>query len=82
MQSVSTRIDSFSTFKVSLPELDSVAIATNSFPQNGWFENGPTVQDTLVTCLKFARCCRVSLPFGLLSGCEKAPLVADCRRKR
>ena len=32
MQSVSTRIESFSTFKVSLPELDRVAISHQQFP--------------------------------------------------
>jgi len=32
MQRVSTRIENFSTFKVSLPELDSVAISHLQFP--------------------------------------------------
>lgn len=31
MQSVNTRIENFSTFKVSLPELDSLAISQEQF---------------------------------------------------
>jgi hypothetical protein len=31
MQSVSTRMENFSTFKVSLPELDRVAISQEQF---------------------------------------------------
>jgi hypothetical protein len=32
MQTVSTRIDNFSALRVSLPELDSVAIGHEQFP--------------------------------------------------
>jgi len=62
MQRVRTRSESFSTFKVSLRGVDSVAMMHTSFAQKERTGNGSGVGGTGVMCLKFAS------PGWMLSG--------------